>query len=376
MNMAYKVEQGSTGVAFLKMEEVRMKDPFDVIGDGYKEKRVIKAVDELDNIAAAIVWNHTADNTISFGPFGVLSRVKGKGLGKLLMNELDVIGTKLGALYIEMSVVNWRTDVISMYEHLGFERFGEETPYPKPEECTRSAVFYRYKRVLKSDVQSLLVAEEPAAAAVAGNSVDTSSILKKGKGFTLGNRGAKSTSSASAASSLTSTTASKAAKSPWTTINDFLIQNRCWLCGQYFQRGKAKKVFQVGNLCEFYCEQFIHDYREDSELKMNPRVFKSTNLTECYASYFKYAANKDTEVGLKNRFAEDEVELWMSGLVCGSTVDCSTELTYFIKDAKLRVPRDTAADAAKAGGVARGNYSRENCPPGCGCDNPWSFLEG
>ena len=34
----------------------------------------------------------------------------------------------------------------------------------------------------------------------------------------------------------------------WKTINDCLVNNRCWLCKQVFQKGKIKKVFMVSDI--------------------------------------------------------------------------------------------------------------------------------
>ena len=34
----------------------------------------------------------------------------------------------------------------------------------------------------------------------------------------------------------------------WKTVNDCLINNRCWLCKQVFQKGKIKKVFMVSDI--------------------------------------------------------------------------------------------------------------------------------
>ena len=34
----------------------------------------------------------------------------------------------------------------------------------------------------------------------------------------------------------------------WKTVNDCLINNRCWLCKQVFLKGKIKKVFMVSDI--------------------------------------------------------------------------------------------------------------------------------
>ena len=43
---------------------------------------------------------------------------------------------------------------------------------------------------------------------------------------------------------------------PWNTINDMLIQNRCWLCHETFRRGKMKKVFMLSHLLTYAEERY------------------------------------------------------------------------------------------------------------------------
>ena len=50
--------------------------------------------------------------------------------------------------------------------------------------------------------------------------------------------------------------ASTCPENPWSTINDMLIQNRCWLCRETFLRGKMKKVFMLSHLLAYVEERY------------------------------------------------------------------------------------------------------------------------
>jgi hypothetical protein len=201
----------------------------------------------------------------------------------------------------------------------------------------------------------------------------------------------------------------KKEKSPWASINDVLIQNKCWLCVNTFPKGRMKKVFQVSDLLTFYHNhmqrlQLLKDAELDSKeentseepaatvegaandsIKETPTPagefnFISENLKKCYNSYVTLMNEGN---GLPDRlfaeFRQNDVEVWMSGLVCGNSPECRQELAYFI-ESKRHTPVDSAASSAGSGktevnsmfsfAIPRGT----DCPPGCGCDNPWPFM--
>ncbi len=77
------------------------------------------------------------------------------------------------------------------------------------------------------------------------------------------------------------------------------------------------------------------------------------------------------------------VEVWMSGLVCMQTAQCSREFTMLIGDTVGAVSSSTlpsmgatssiasaAASSRTVGGVPLiPAFAKKGCPPGCDCDN-------
>lgn len=194
--------------------------------------------------------------------------------------------------------------------------------------------------------------------------------------------------------------------SPWRSIHNVLIQNKCWLCNNTFPRGKTRKVFQISDLLTFYHnhqlrlqlpDDFVsEDTKMDSDgnevesginaLNLNETAAKdeapttaipksteyefiSENLQRCYDSYMLLMNEGDGKPDkLFAEFKEHGVEVWMSGLVCGMSPECKQELAYFIekKHAGNGVGKKVNSMFALPSGTI--------CPPGCGCDNPWPFM--
>jgi hypothetical protein len=70
----------------------------------------------------------------------------------------------------------------------------------------------------------------------------------------------------------------------------------------------------------------------------------------------------------------------MSGLVCGISADCKHDLSLFIKPKASSSSSTTGTAGGKPtnmfGGLLGSGKDKDgnDCPPGCGCDNPWPFL--
>ena len=62
----------------------------------------------------------------------------------------------------------------------------------------------------------------------------------------------------------------------------------------------------------------------------------------------------------------------MSGLLCGLSPDCSDEILLFVPDYDKRRPSPSYLKKEKDP-MSNLNINKD-CPPGCGCDNPWAFL--
>ena len=212
--------------------------------------------------------------------------------------------------------------------------------------------------------------------------------------------------------------------------------NRCWLCIRPFAKGKQKKVFQVSNIINFFQEktsglqaedfksvvadeeklkrqvlsmlknrengideQCLYDTKDndgnaakltvmdgniqntdngdttqpqlanESLAKFNLPDIKSMYLRKCFVDYCRIMSDGSDEGKrqLAKIFVENEIEMWMSGLVCNNFALCNEELAMFLSGVqkKDKSELDDALEAARGPGY---------CPPGCGCDNPWSFL--
>jgi hypothetical protein len=181
--------------------------------------------------------------------------------------------------------------------------------------------------------------------------------------------------------------------SVFASINNMLIQNKCWLCEDIFQRGKMKRVFQLSDLLEFFLNRAIKEFplKEGlgGEANSLPPL-RSKHLKDCY-NLFKSLITLDYSSGslkiVTDRVFEelknDDLEVWMSGLVCGSTDICQEEACYFIKDLapKQKSSQPVSTDDSIVDEVTKAfkptllaMNGGKDCPPGCNCDNPWPFL--
>ena len=209
-------------------------------------------------------------------------------------------------------------------------------------------------------------------------------------------------------------TETKRPANPWTSINDMLIQNRCWLCQNVFARGKMKKVFMLSHLLR-YCEE---RYKLEQAKIADPsaptcreltteataaastqldgpsassdlggagtdgmevngeeqkrgimldmvKELSSKNLSYCYEEFKSFGADQDK---LSPRFIEAECETWMSGLICARTPECAMEYLLMVPDGKI-----SSTIMAGESGFQAGSGG-QNCDVNCGCDNPWHYI--
>jgi len=192
---------------------------------------------------------------------------------------------------------------------------------------------------------------------------------------------------------------------PFKSIMNMLINNKCWLCKQVFQRGKVKKVFMVSHLLRFLDEKFKRDNglvgtsstgfslgiadvaegpaetaseprgpleREDvkeqssleqSSVTVNNAVIDdelhSPHLVACFEDYCRLEGDKEK---VMRRLREIECDTWMSGLICGTTQACAREYLLLVPEGKLIIPKQDRTG------------TEAECPPGCDCDNPWQYI--
>ena len=154
INMAYSVESGDTGISFKKTN--RLLDPFDSgLDAAYENGSVIKA-EWNGEIIGVIVWelveivvDEKSCTALYFGPFAVLPSHQKRKVGKRLLDEIDRIAIERGINYIEISVVNHRTDLFPIYERLGYTYCGTGE-FPDPERITRPCNFVKMRRSLSN----------------------------------------------------------------------------------------------------------------------------------------------------------------------------------------------------------------------------------
>ncbi len=76
---------------------------------------------------------------------------------------------------------------------------------------------------------------------------------------------------------------------------------------------------------------------------------------------------------VSNMKRDDDVETWMSGLVCGTNEDCLREFNAMMDESRPEVATGPRT-APRFGFGSVETTGGKDCPPGCGCDNPWPFL--
>ena len=153
INSAYMVEKGDTGISFKKTD--RLLNPMDGLNEAYENNRIIKAelsINNLPVIVGIITWklleyefegNHI--KSIYFGPFAVSPNHQGQGIGKLLLNEIDKKAKELNVDYLDIVVINHRSDLLPFYKKLGYVEYGT-AEYPVPERLTRPSHFVKLRR--------------------------------------------------------------------------------------------------------------------------------------------------------------------------------------------------------------------------------------
>jgi hypothetical protein len=161
----------------------------------------------------------------------------------------------------------------------------------------------------------------------------------------------------------------------WLSVSDALIANRCWVCDAPFQRGLRKKVFQISQLVNYLTQRRDRLVGAGEEAAAAAPVtvdapptttVTSHNLVSWYAAFVEDLGG--SEAKLEEALKACNVTPWFSGLVCCTSEAC-------LRQYQLVVPptADEAAAAAQALQSLAGKLAAD-CPPGCGCDNPWPFL--
>lgn len=146
INDAYSIEHGDKGVAFkhtprlISIDDAGMKE-------AYEDGRIIVAKESNGNIVGCIVYEIPPQNdklhgeAIYFGPLAVDKTKQQTGIGKKLIDQVEAIGIKLNRKFIDISVVNHRSDIIPWYQKQGFEII-QEGAFPDLKRCSRPCFMY------------------------------------------------------------------------------------------------------------------------------------------------------------------------------------------------------------------------------------------
>ena len=120
----------------------------------------------------------------------------------------------------------------------------------------------------------------------------------------------------------------------------------------------ALKVFQI--------YQLLHCFEKLILPKETHFSFTSSHLKKCYTSYVNTDGRNNPDK-LLTLMRNDNIDSWMSGLVCGANENCIKEFDFILS---------TAAAATKDSSTifTKLPVDGKNCLPDCGCDNPWQFL--
>ena len=147
VNESYDVECGENSKhSFKKPNQNRLSSPLGELQPLYDMNQVLKA--EIGNgesawtVVGVCVWKiidievenergTCQTKSLYFGPFAVSPAYQGRGIGKALMREIELICNSNEIEYIDIVTVNHRRDLIDMYTNLEYSIVGE-APYPFP----------------------------------------------------------------------------------------------------------------------------------------------------------------------------------------------------------------------------------------------------
>lgn len=171
---------------------------------------------------------------------------------------------------------------------------------------------------------------------------------------------------------------------PFLTITSCLMANRCWLCEQTFPRGLTKQVFQVQNVLDYF--QYRYKQEKDvaviessaaaaassteSLIAASCPPIRTKNFSDCYIYYKKEMDEYGSIDNLINELGKNDLEMWMSGLICGQHGGCASDGALFLGATDM-----VGSSGNQKAGIPLGiTFANNDCPPNCGCDNSWGFM--
>lgn len=109
---------------------------------------------------------------------------------------------------------------------------------------------------------------------------------------------------------------------------------------------------------------------------MDPRLLLLINFKEqcphvwgCWQSFYSLAGSPALEQQLVDMLAEEDVQVWMSGLACCRSDMCAAMYRAITSD-NTKNERIASVLASKEKFTHKNTF----CPPDCDCDSPWQFM--
>jgi GNAT superfamily N-acetyltransferase len=147
VNAAYSIETGDTGLAFKNCHRL-LDSSQEEFSHQYNAGQVLKVCKD-GRIQAVIFYKLEHDkSSVYFGPFATRKECAGKGYGRLLIAAMEEAARKEGLQWTRLVIVNHRTDMLSMYTHMGFELLDGTLPYLAESGLTRPSHFLEMRRRL------------------------------------------------------------------------------------------------------------------------------------------------------------------------------------------------------------------------------------
>jgi GNAT superfamily N-acetyltransferase len=170
INEAYQIEcDGSHSPYGFKSGSRFQSAEDEVLVKACLEERILKVVfDEI--IVGVVFWEQISSSTLYFGPFAVSTAHQGKGIGKLLLNEIESLARQKNLTELSIKVVNHRTDLLPWYQSLGYVTLGE-IDWPKSHEhvLTKPSFFYEMRRPIAPVIPTNLEATVSAGVIFRGS---------------------------------------------------------------------------------------------------------------------------------------------------------------------------------------------------------------
>jgi ribosomal protein S18 acetylase RimI-like enzyme len=94
--------------------------------------QILVAEDREAGLLASVAVTDEGETAaaVHVGMFAVRPTEQGRGIGRALLAEAEVVGRQLGRALARMSVLAQRTELIAYYERRGYRRTGARAPFP------------------------------------------------------------------------------------------------------------------------------------------------------------------------------------------------------------------------------------------------------